>query len=227
MSSLSDQVGPEEDLVCFSGYVIAKNSRIKLYWDVLNNIMMLISYFLVPLQIAFGGPSTSEMHQLELILDIVVFLDVIFNFITDNQSDPGEIVTNKKIAFRYISSYFIFDVLSFLPGLVTFEYYGGFTIIYKLKLFRYLKLRRSQVQLDELIKESGKFFKEHISYNIRFVLNFLIQYTLMFHVMACIWIIIGSCNTPDTLLDCFRDQDGWVKLDFENQYGLGGVAPHL
>lgn len=121
MSSLSEQVGPEEELVCFNGYVIAKNSRIKLYWDVINNIFMLISYFLVPYQIAFGGPSTSEMHQLELILDTVVFLDVIFNFITDNQSDPGEIVTNKKIAYRYISSYFLFDVLSFLPGLVTFE----------------------------------------------------------------------------------------------------------
>ena len=49
MSSLSEQIGPEEELVCFNGYVIAKNSRIKLYWDVINNIFMLISYFLVPL----------------------------------------------------------------------------------------------------------------------------------------------------------------------------------
>lgn len=49
----------------------------------------------------------------------------------------------------------------------------------------------------------------------------------MFHIMACIWIIIGSCNTPNTLIHCYNDQPGWVKLDFESDYGLGAVPAHL
>lgn len=100
-----------------------------------------------------------------------MLIDIAINFITDSQSNPGETITNKKIAFRYITSYFVFDMLSFLPGLVTFEFNGGFTTIYKFKLLRYMKLTRSKSALDDLIKESGKFFKEHISYNIRFVVT--------------------------------------------------------
>lgn len=90
-----------------------------------------------------------------------------------------------------------------------------------------MKIRRSKAQLDDLIKATGKYFKEHISYNIRFVVTNLFTFTLMFHIMACIWIIIGSCNTPDTLIDCYQEQDGWVKVDFGSDYGLGEIPSHL
>jgi hypothetical protein len=66
------------------------------------------------------------------------------------------------------------DVLSFLPGMVTNELSGGYTWIYKLKLFRYMKISRSMDKIDDVIGELGKFFKQHTSYNIRFVLKFLI-----------------------------------------------------
>jgi hypothetical protein len=72
-----------------------------------------------------------------------VLIDVGINFITDDQSVPGETITNKKIAYRYITSYFVYDVLSFLPGLVTWELNGGYSAIYKFKMFRYMKVGRS------------------------------------------------------------------------------------
>lgn len=48
MQNLSDKVDREEEIVCFSGFVIAKNSRFKLYWDLFSSSLMLISYFMVP-----------------------------------------------------------------------------------------------------------------------------------------------------------------------------------
>lgn len=140
----------------------------------------------------------------------MILADVCINFITDSYSDPGETITNRQIAYRYITSYFIFDALAFLPGLVTLERFGGFTTIYKLKLFRYMKAKRLVNQLDDLIKASGKIFKEHTSYNIRFVVTFVFQFTLLFHIMACVWIIIGTCDSPDTLLSCYEGQSGWI-----------------
>lgn len=145
MQSLSEKVEREDDSLCFSGFVIAKNSRFKLYWDLFASLLMLISYFMVPYQIAFGGPrgdNAEDFISLEIILDIIILIDVCINFITDSYSDPGETITNRQIAYRYITSYFVPDVIAFLPGLVTNERYGGFTTIYKLKLFRYLKAKR-------------------------------------------------------------------------------------
>lgn len=55
LRSLTEQSAPEEPKICAS-YVIVKNSKFKLFWDVFSNIMMMVSYFLVPFEIAFGGP---------------------------------------------------------------------------------------------------------------------------------------------------------------------------
>lgn len=70
----------------------------------------------------------------------------------------------------YLTSYFIFDVLSFLPQLVTLETYKGTTVVYILKLFRLLRVGRSFAQIEDIFKELGGVFKEHYSYNITFVL---------------------------------------------------------
>ena len=46
---------------------------------------------------------------------------MLVTFVTDVDNDPGTIVTNSLIARTYLSSYFIFDLLSFLPGLIMKE----------------------------------------------------------------------------------------------------------
>ena len=154
--------------------------------------MVTISYFQVPYQIAFGGPNSAWEHNVDIFLDIVLLVDVVMNFITDQYSDPSEpLLSNKKIAFKYVTSYFVVDLLSFLPQLATNESYKGSHWIYCLKMLRYFRIKRSFQQIEDLFKHLGGLFKEHTSYNIRFVLIQIFQFIMTFHLMACVWIILG------------------------------------
>lgn len=139
---------------------------------------------------------------------MVIIVDICLNFITDSYSDPGkETLNNKEIAYRYIRSYFIIDLASVLPSLVTFEKYKGTHWIYMLKLLRYFKIKRSFKQVEDLFKELGGVFKEHTSYNIRYVFITIFKFILIFHFMACIFIILGKCNDEDNLFFCGADQN--------------------
>jgi hypothetical protein len=71
-----------------------------------------------------------------MICDIVIVADIIVSFFADNYSEPGATINNGAIVYRYLSSYFIFDCLSSVPGLVTYERDNGDSYIYWLKLFR-------------------------------------------------------------------------------------------
>ena len=62
-----------------------------MYWDIINNLFLVVSYFQVPLNIAFGRPLEGdvEARNLEIVLDCVILIDIGLSFVTDNYSDPG------------------------------------------------------------------------------------------------------------------------------------------
>jgi len=71
-------------------------------------------------------------------------VDVMLNFVTDSYSDSNKtLLNNKQIAFKYITSYFLVDLLSFLPQLISLETFKGTHPIYMLKLLRYFRIKRS------------------------------------------------------------------------------------
>jgi hypothetical protein len=163
---------------------------------------MCISYFVVPYDIAFQGPKNRFMHNLDLFLDVVILIDVLLNFITDSYSDGGTKLNNRQIAFKYIKSYFLIDLMSCMPMLVTNEKYIGTHWIYCLKLLRLFKIQRIFKQVEDLFKEMGGIFKEHTSFNIRFTLSTLFWFFYLFHFIACTWIILGKCNDENNLIFC-------------------------
>lgn len=65
------------------------------------------------------GPERT--HGLDFFLDFVILVDILLNFITDTYSNPGKTLNNRQVALKYITSYFVVDLLSFLPHLVTLE----------------------------------------------------------------------------------------------------------
>jgi len=74
-------------------------------------IFMVISFFLIPLNIAFGMKDRPEHVQtLDIVIDSVFLVDILLNFITDKYSEPGQDITNKQIASRYVRDTFIWDL---------------------------------------------------------------------------------------------------------------------
>ena len=79
------------------------------------------------------------IRWLEFSFDIIFFIDIIIDCFT-GYHDDNELVTDlKQIWVNYFSSFFIFDALSILPGLLTGESYHE---IYFLKIFRYIQFTR-------------------------------------------------------------------------------------
>jgi hypothetical protein len=37
---------------------------------------------------------------------------------------------------------------------------------------------------------------------------------LIFHIFACVWIVLGNCNEPDNLISC-DGEEGWIFVDAE------------
>ena len=140
MHSLADATSDNNDPTTCPRIVIERNNRIILYWDVISGFSMIMSYFLAPYQIAFGGPYSAGGRAVEITLDVVLLVTLLLRLITDRYSEPGQKLSGRAVAYKYITGYFIFDLVSFFPHLITKETYKGYSILYKLKLFRYINL---------------------------------------------------------------------------------------
>ena len=142
-----EYIPPVDDRPCCSKdfkIIISRTSRIKMIWDLINLILYLFSFFVVPYSIAFGLPLKSDPNwmKLEISLDIMILIDICANFVTDRDEDPGSVPTNAIIAKRYLRNEFKYDILSCLPDLIrtymNCELDKGDNPWYWLKTFRFL-----------------------------------------------------------------------------------------
>ena len=113
-------------------------------WESIINTSTIISLVMVPYVLVFG--LEDNYRNLGTTVDVIFFLDIIFTFITGYYVGNKLITRRKKIAFRYLTTYFIFDIVSTVPSLVT-----GQKSIYAFKLLRFVHFNRLFVQLDFVI----------------------------------------------------------------------------
>jgi len=141
-----------EDKPCCNRYIISPNSKNKLYWDIGNNLFLIYSYFNVPFVIAFGMQQTINQNErkIELLLDVIILIDIALSFITDNYSEPGQRLSNLDIGWRYFRSFFLFDILSCVPGLLLLEYYSK-DFWYYFKMLRYMQIPRTFSQIEMIM----------------------------------------------------------------------------
>ena len=104
-----------------------------------TNIVYVINFFMILYTIAFNIIPLELTWIVELIIDIIQFLDIIFEFVTTRYNNDGmKLESFSELAPLYLSGNFVFDLLSCLPGLITLE---GSTEQYEKNLY-YLKIFR-------------------------------------------------------------------------------------
>ena len=113
-------------------------------WESIINTSTVISLVIVPYALVFGVEDS--YRNVGATVDVIFFLDIIFTFITGYYVGNKLITRRKKIAFRYLTTYFVFDIVSTVPSLVT-----GQKSIYAFKLLRFVHFNRLFVQLDFLM----------------------------------------------------------------------------
>lgn len=71
----------------------------------------------VPFRLAFGLEDGTALVTISAIIDVSFLIDIIVQFFSSYFDDKNLVMvaTHREIAFRYLKTWFLFDVLSILP----------------------------------------------------------------------------------------------------------------
>ena len=167
---LFDEDLEEEDDI---GCLINPDSRFKNIWDIFILIILVALLIFLPIRLAFEPIAyekltIDQVHIIDILIDIFFFIDIIINFLTFYIDKFGVKITDrKKIAKRYIKSWFLLDVISTFPfHLIINDRSSSFSSLAKLprliklvRLLRFLKLLKAY-RLKELMQAIE--FSRHI-----------------------------------------------------------------
>lgn len=120
-------------------YSLNPDNSLLMIWNFSVNCIYIISFIIIPFVIINPKELHPPLRWLELAFDMIFFIDILIDLFTAYYEDTQLITDLKQIWVKYLSSYFIFDILSILPGLITGESYHE---IYYLKVLRYAQFTR-------------------------------------------------------------------------------------
>jgi hypothetical protein len=116
-------LGTFEKNIIIPKFFFLPSSIFKKIWDVLIIMLVVYTIYMIPLE--FGlfikvkmslSDSLEKYTLVEYMINIVLGLDIIFQFRTAIYLEKGQIITDAKIiSSNYIRSYFISDVISIIP----------------------------------------------------------------------------------------------------------------
>lgn len=185
---------------------ISPQSKFLSRWDLATASAMLWTAFVTPFQIGFLEPLESPASALSILnrlVDVVFIIDMILTFFIPYRESPhrGGMWTfdNKKIAVRYLSSWFVLDLTTSIPlDLIMVatastesegDGLGDASFLRLVRVFRVAKLAR-------LLRASRIYARwiDHvgISFAVASLVKFLVMTCVLAHWLACLWGFTGQ-----------------------------------
>lgn len=159
-----DDNAPKTCAESFEKYVmIPGKSKFLLYWSMFMALVISVSFFLIGITLAFGLVQLDDTKPIEEIFDFIFMGDIISKFFTAYYYDVKLVTHPFRIAKRYILTFFLFDIISTVPTLVTYQHED----IYFLKIFRVVRLVHivaplvqvlDMINIDKLLRKQLKSF---------------------------------------------------------------------
>ena len=91
----------------------------KQYWNIIMILLMLYVAIFVPFQVSFITNRNDFIWYLQYLdpfINVLFFMDILVNFISAYDDQNGnQIVDIKSISRKYLTSWFLIDVISCLP----------------------------------------------------------------------------------------------------------------
>ena len=168
--------------------------------------ILIITTLIVPYRLAFIDEEPIEWVVVYYVFDGLFFVDCILNFFTSypDEEKSIEVTELKKVALNYLKTWFLIDLLSFLPfdtifdstgtnsaGANSFAKNARIAKIYKIirlfRLVKILKLVKSNRQLSQNFSEKMK-----INSGASRLYFFTFFFFVFMHVIACVFVIIAQ-----------------------------------
>jgi len=167
-------------------YILSLDSRFRYIWDsVVMSTLTIYVAMEVPLLLCGMLKRSQEQKVVDMGVDIMFLLDVILNFFKsyEHRLSGQEVKDHQRIAWRYLTSWFLVDLISAIP--VSYDARSNLTA---LKLFKLFRLRRFRLVLENV---EGA-FSDHISpYLVRLATQLFIL-ALLYHFIACIYWVVAE-----------------------------------
>ncbi len=166
------------------------NSTFRIIWDVFIVVLILVSCWLIPFQIAFQHVVIKSGAKIIYLIDLFFFIDIFLNFITSYRYEGMDVSDKKKIAIHYLKTFFIIDLAANLPldalfwGNRDIQIYG-ISLVLVLRGFRLLRIFRLFVifrRWEEQSWSNSGFLR---------IIKFFATVMLLIHWIACVWYLIA------------------------------------
>jgi hypothetical protein len=97
--------------------LIRYNNKNKIIWDIFIGILLIIVCLFIPANLAFIDVEPLWITLVISFLDFIFLIDMVLCFITSYMDEDimTEVVDRKIIAFSYLKTWFLVDLLSILP----------------------------------------------------------------------------------------------------------------
>ncbi|OMJ79125.1 hypothetical protein SteCoe_20916 [Stentor coeruleus] len=198
-------------------FLVLPDGKLKGYWNVLMIIAMLYSIIAAPYQMAFMETEIYSIYVLDLLIDVLFFLDIIFSCFTGYYDEKNNLVTSKKlILLNYAKSWLIFDFLACFPMQLVFENQSRYNSLLRVtrmqRLYRVLRIAKV-LRLIKLFKNKEQ--RKHINLVLKIsialerLIYFLLLLVFLIHILACFWVFIGKMynDTPVNWISRYGFQD--------------------
>jgi hypothetical protein len=140
-------------------------------------------------------PRQNRLKTIEKLVDVVFFIDIIFNFVKRTISRDEIFV----IAKYYITHQFAFDVVSTIPLLIFLNENFAF---YWLKCARVVHIFKLTSPLELLLKQVLQKYSKKRQSDLTGFCNLILFVVYLSHILACIWLQLGGlfpCKVDSTL----------------------------
>lgn len=185
--------------------IFSVGNTFKRYWDLFIFLLATYCSIDIPFWILFPYNQVGFFFFFEIFISVAFFVDLLLNFRTAYYKNEIQITDPLSIAKKYLSSWFILDILSILPLELFIEYGIVSKDLLFLCVFRFLRI----IKLTNSIHFKQTWGMHEFDSTSFMRLGFLVYWISIFaHWTACGWITIdggvGGVTNPDNLTRYIR-----------------------
>lgn len=96
--------------------ILMPDSKVIAFWNIVMMLLLLYTATYIPFKTAFIEDSSSLVSTIEFSIDSLFFVDLVVNFVSAYETSDRNIEFRfSRIAFSYISTWFLLDLVSCIP----------------------------------------------------------------------------------------------------------------
>ena len=200
---ITEQSEPLENQINIPWFILNPEGRTVRYWSRFMSLLLIYTAIITPYRIGFIQQDDLTWSIVEYLVSLLFFIDLVMNCILPYYDKDKTLITApKQIFLSYLFSWLVPDLLACLPFSLFFnanKQYNSMIRVMRLprlyrltKITKLLRMVKVMKNTSTLIKQVKIILRMTIVFETLFW--FLFTYFLLIHLVACMWVFIGTLD---------------------------------